>query len=55
MQNVANLLFLPRVPVFVHHQRWAVPRDFRFYLDLNRNGQFEDSGAGAGAWPNEFY
>ncbi len=43
MQNVANLQFLPRVPVFI--QTPAGTNDFRFYLDLNRNGAFDDSGS----------
>ena len=42
-QNVANLLFLPRAPVFVTTNPGS-PLDFRFYLDLNRNGQFEANG-----------
>jgi hypothetical protein len=42
-QNVANLLYLPRVPVFVPTNALGAS-DFRFYLDLNRNGNFEDSG-----------
>jgi hypothetical protein len=40
-QNIANLFFLPRAPVFVAS---GGSNDFRFYLDLNRNGRFEDSG-----------
>ena len=41
-QNVANLLYLPRAPVFVPNPtNSSLPADFRFYLDLNRNGQFE--------------
>ncbi len=44
-QNVANLLYLPRAPVFVPNPtNPSVPADFRFYLDLNRNGQFETNG-----------
>ena len=44
-QNVANLLYLPRAPVFVPNPtNSSVPADFRFYLDLNRNGQFETNG-----------
>src|ERR1035438_1765950 len=44
-QNVANLLFLPRAPVFVPNPtNSSAPSDFRFYLDLNRNGQFETNG-----------
>jgi hypothetical protein len=44
-QNVANLLYLPRAPVFVPNPtNSSAPSDFRFYLDLNRNGQFETNG-----------
>jgi hypothetical protein len=43
LQNVANLQFLPRVPVYVPTNNLG-SNDFRFYLDLNRNGNFEDSG-----------
>ena len=39
-QNVANLQILPRAPVMVSGTEPAG----RFYLDLNRNGAFEDSG-----------
>lgn len=37
-QNVANLLYDPRPPVFY------ASNDFRFYLDLNRNGRFDTNG-----------
>ena len=44
-QNVANLLYLPRAPVFVPNPtNSSLPADFRFYLDLNRNGLFETNG-----------
>lgn len=36
-QNIANLFYLPRPPVFYSN-------DFRFYLDLNRNGEFDTNG-----------
>ena len=39
-QNIANLQYLPRAPVFVPTNN-AGGYDFRFYLDLNRNGQFD--------------
>jgi hypothetical protein len=50
-QNIANLWFLPRVPVFVYTNT-ASPSppagtsvyDFRYYLDLNENGAFEPNG-----------
>ena len=41
-QVVANLMFLPRAPVMVSPNEPAG----RFYLDLNRNGAFEDTGDG---------
>jgi hypothetical protein len=45
VQNVANLLYLPRVPVFVPNPtNSSLAADFRFYLDLNRNGRFETNG-----------
>ncbi|HEX3857151.1 MAG TPA: hypothetical protein VHY30_07645, partial [Verrucomicrobiae bacterium] len=42
-QNIANLFLSPRAPVFIT-DRTTGTNDFRFYLDLNRNGKFEDSG-----------
>jgi hypothetical protein len=44
LQNVANLQLLPRVPVYVPTNSLGAS-DFRFFLDLNRNGNFEDTGA----------
>jgi hypothetical protein len=44
IQNVANLWFLPRAPVFAY-DRNANTNEFRFYLDLNRNGRFDANGA----------
>ena len=41
LQNLANLYYSPRPPVFI--QTNGVP-DFRFYLDLNRNGNFDANG-----------
>jgi hypothetical protein len=43
LQNVANLQLLPRAPVYVPTNNLG-SNEFRFYLDLNRNGAFEDSG-----------
>jgi len=40
-QNIANLWLDPRPPVFV---RGRTNTDFRFWLDLNRNGKFETNG-----------
>ena len=37
-QNIANLFYDPRPPVFYPSN------DFRFYLDLNRNGQYDTNG-----------
>jgi hypothetical protein len=43
LQNLANLEFNPRPPVFITN-RLSGSNDFRYYLDLNRNGIFEPSG-----------
>jgi hypothetical protein len=43
LQNLANLFYLPRVPVFVPTNATG-PLDFRFYLDLNRNNQDDPNG-----------
>jgi hypothetical protein len=43
LQNIANLLYNPRVPVFITN-RLTRANDFRYYLDLNRNGTFEPTG-----------
>lgn len=48
-QNIANLWLLPRVPVFPVTNTLTGQRDFRFYLDLNRNGRFETNGI-VGDW-----
>jgi hypothetical protein len=41
-----NLFFDPRAPVFVNTNRGGKtgPLDYRYYLDLNRNGRFEKTG-----------
>jgi len=40
-----NLLILPRPPVFVVSNRnQTTPAEFRFYLDLNRNGVYDTNG-----------
>ena len=46
LQAIANLQYLPRPPVFVQTNANGStgPLDFRFYLDLNRNGQDEPNG-----------
>ena len=43
-QNLANLQILPRPPVFISSNRFQVHPDFRYYLDLNRNGRFDTNG-----------
>jgi hypothetical protein len=42
LQMLNNLLVLPRPPVVINTNS-AFPPDFRFYLDLNRNGIFDPS------------
>lgn len=47
VQNIANLYFNPRPPVFVKTNLQpgsTSPLDFRFYMDLNRNGRFDTNG-----------
>ena len=44
---ITNLQYDARVPVFIRTNRTlspAPPLDFRFFLDLNRNAQFESNG-----------
>jgi hypothetical protein len=43
LQNLINLLYSPRPPVFISTNS-AGSNDFRFYLDLNRNGRFDANG-----------
>jgi hypothetical protein len=47
-QNLANLFFSPRPPVFVPSPQGSYANatnfDFRFYLDQNRNGIFDTNG-----------
>jgi hypothetical protein len=45
-RNIGNLFFDPRPPVFVMtNGNLAQPsNDFRFWVDINRNGQFESNG-----------
>src|ERR1039457_2966962 len=43
LQNLINLYYSPRPPVFIPTNA-AGSNDFRFYLDLNRNGQFDGNG-----------
>ena len=44
LQNIANLYFLPRPPVYVTTNRASGSNEFRYYLDLNRNRKYEPSG-----------
>ena len=45
LQNLANLLYDPRPPVFiVTNALFPNSNDFRFYLDINRDRQFEPTG-----------
>ncbi|HWQ90934.1 MAG TPA: pilus assembly PilX N-terminal domain-containing protein, partial [Clostridia bacterium] len=46
LQNLANLYFSPRPPVFVSTPlgNGVSTQDFRFYLDLNRNGRYDTNG-----------
>lgn len=41
-QNLANLWYYPRPPVFVTNADGSL--EFRYYLDLNRNGQYDTNG-----------
>lgn len=45
-RTIANLQLDPRAPVFVETNRSpaGIQNDFRFYLDINRNGRFETNG-----------
>jgi hypothetical protein len=46
-RNISDLLYNPRVPVFPVTNAGTGAREFRFYLDLNRNGRFDTNGL----WP----
>jgi hypothetical protein len=43
LQNLNNMLYLPRVPVFITNALYR-SNSFPFYLDLNRNGRFDTNG-----------
>lgn len=48
LRAFGNLMFSPRAPVYVRtNSDPNAPLDFRFYLDLNRNGRFDTNGAQA--------
>jgi len=57
IQNVANLSILPRPPVFVPTNIAGSPLayDFRYYLDLNENGRFDQYGLVPQIQPNGEY
>ncbi|MGN6641547.1 MAG: hypothetical protein ACTHKU_00950, partial [Verrucomicrobiota bacterium] len=42
-RNLLNLFYNPRPPVFVTN-RFTGGTDFRYYLDLNRNGRYDTNG-----------
>ncbi len=45
LQNQVNQMILPRPPVFVSTNRSGnFPLEFRYYLDLNRNGRYDTNG-----------
>ncbi len=44
VQNIANLLYDPRVPVYVQTNTGSTNLDFRYWVDYNRNGRFESNG-----------
>jgi len=46
-QNLANLYWNPRPPVYVTNRLYANSYEFRYYLDLNRNGRYDTNGL----WP----
>jgi hypothetical protein len=53
-QNIGNLFYDPRPPVFVlTNGNLANPQyDFRFWVDINRNGRFETNGYQSALYPN---
>ncbi len=44
LQNLANLYYDPRPPVFITNRAAANSEEFRYYLDLNRNGRADLTG-----------
>ena len=45
LQNLTNLYYSPRPPVFIPNPtNSSLPPDFRYYLDLNRNGRYDTNG-----------
>jgi hypothetical protein len=52
-QNIANLWYDPRPPVFVvTNPAYPNSNDFRFWVDINRNGRFETNGYQATVYDN---
>ena len=45
LQNLTNLLILPRAPVFITTNKNQQVAEFRYYLDLNRNGYYDTNGS----------
>jgi hypothetical protein len=43
LQNLTNLLYSPRPPVFISTNT-SGGNEFRYYLDLNRNGRYDTNG-----------
>jgi hypothetical protein len=41
LQNISNLWFLPRAPVYIPNGQPVASYDFRYYLDLNQNGRYD--------------
>ena len=55
-QNVANLFYDPRAPVYIFTNKAQTGNaDFRFYLDLNRNGRFDPNGRQPVVGENGYY
>jgi hypothetical protein len=44
LQNLMNMRYLPRAPVFITNRAAANSYTFPFYDDLNRNGRFDTNG-----------
>ncbi|MGC3957917.1 MAG: hypothetical protein QM813_08240, partial [Verrucomicrobiota bacterium] len=44
LRLLTNLLYSPRAPVFITNRLVAASNEFRYYLDLNRNGRHDPSG-----------
>ncbi len=43
LENLSHLLYFPRVPVYITN-RLTGGMEFRYYLDLNRNGRYDTNG-----------